>query len=158
MRYRLSPEEKKAAREKVKNALKVRKELRKNVAEKARIEHLGVREERLEERLGKIPADKRAKVKVRVDKAINKLKRVGNKLKDKIESNREKLAKIKQDVKAKKASVREDFKERKKQIKAKVEEKKQDIKDRKAKVVSSAEAKKAARQGTLQANTGGGEE
>lgn len=143
----LSPEEKKTARERIKNALKERKETRNRVAEKIRIEHLAVRKLRLENRLIKIPAVNRAKVKVRVNKAINKLKRVENRLKEKIQTNRERLAKIKQDLKEKRAQIREDFKLRVNQTKY-----------RNAQVVSNVEAKKIVRQGKLQAtsNAGGG--
>jgi len=153
----LDPEEKEAAKQRFKETIRNRKELRKNVAEKVKMEHLEVRKERLEKRLIKIPAVKRAKAKVRVNKAISKLKRVENKVQDKIKANRERLAKVKEDLKAKRADIREDFKERREKVKAKVGEIKEEIKDRKAQVVSNVEAKKAARQGKLQAtsNTGG---
>jgi len=156
----LDPEEKEAAKQRFKETIRNRKELRKKVAEKVKMEHLAVREERLEKRLGKIPVDKRAKAKERIDKAISKLKRVEAKFKEKIKANRERLAKIKEDLKAKRANIREDFKERRAQIKAKVEEKKQEIKEKKAQILSNADAKRAARQGILQpaSDTGGGEE
>ena len=85
----LSPEEKRAARESIKNALKERKETRNRVVEKVKMEHLEVRKLRLEKRLMKIPADKRAKVKERIDKAVNTLNRVENRLKEKIKATRQ---------------------------------------------------------------------
>ena len=142
----LSPEEKKKAREKIKNALKERKETRNRVVEKVKMEHLAVRKLRLENRLMKIPADKMVKAKERIDKAISQLKRVGNKLKEKIEANRERLAKLKQELNAKRAQIREDFKLRVNQTK-----------DRKAQVVSNTGVK-AVKQGKLQtASNAGGE-
>ena len=156
----LSPEDKELAKQRIRNAIKERNELRKKVAEKVKMEHLEVRKLRLENRLIKIPAANRAEVKARVDNAISKLKRVENRFKESIQTNRERLAKVKEELKAKRANIREDFKERRDEIKAKVGEKIQDIEDRKAQVASNAEAKIAARQGKLQAtsNTGGDEE
>ncbi|MFH1711044.1 MAG: hypothetical protein ABH840_01915 [Nanoarchaeota archaeon] len=153
----LSPEDKESAKQRIRNAIKERNELRKKVAEKVKMEHLEVRKLRLENRLIKIPAANRAEVKARVDNAISKLKRVENRFKESIQTNRERLAKVKEDLNAKRANIREDFKERGEEIKAKVGEKIQDIKDSKVQVASNAEAKIASRQGKLQAtsNTGG---
>lgn len=155
----LGAEEKKAARAKVKAAIKERKELRKKVAEKVKAEHLEVRRERLENRLNQIPVKYQAKAKERIDKAVDRLKRVENKLKDKVAANKERLVNIKEDIKAKREQVREDFKERREQIKAQVEERKENIKDGKAQIASNIQAKKEVRQPGLQAtsDTAGGD-
>ncbi len=104
----LTPGEKRAARTRISNIVRNRIELKERIAEKVRLEHVAVRRERLEQRLTKIPADKKSLTEGRINKNIQKLNRVEKKVEAKIENLRERRAKISGEVQSIRAQIREE--------------------------------------------------
>lgn len=120
----LSDEGKTQARQRIKELIQTRKELRANISAKIKAEHFDVRMKRALERLNKLPVKVRAAAaKARIQNMVDKLKDAKQRLSERIDARNATLSNIK-------AKIMENQKQLNQEIQKRREEIKQRIKDR----------------------------
>ncbi|MBL7054943.1 hypothetical protein ISS05_04265 [Candidatus Woesearchaeota archaeon] len=108
----LSDEEKEEAKQRFRETIENRKELRKNVVEKIKAEHIGVGAARGLAMINKLPVNVTAAAKKKIMERVAKLNRVENKLAVEIKDKKENIVEIKENIKDGRTKIRQEYQEK----------------------------------------------
>ncbi len=126
----LGPKEKEQAKERFKEIIRNKQEIKRDIKDKTKAEHLEVRRQRALERAEKLPEEVREIAKERINQQVKKLEQIREKLAEQLKERKANLEQIKERIQERRENIKEEFEQRREELRQKAEEIRQEIKEK----------------------------